>query len=57
MRGYWNAPEQTAAAFTDGWFRTGDIARSTPDYTFIVGRKKVIIAGGYNIYPDRSTPC
>ena len=54
MRGYWNAPEQTAAAFTDGWFRTGDIAAFDADgYTFIVGRKKdMIIAGGYNIYPD-----
>ena len=54
MRGYWNAPEQTAAAFTDGWFRTGDIATvDADDYTFIVGRKKdMIIAGGYNIYPD-----
>ena len=54
MRGYWNVPEQTAAAFTDGWFRTGDVAAvDTDDYTFIVGRKKdMIIAGGYNIYPD-----
>ena len=54
MRGYWNAPEPTAAAFTDGWFRTGDIAAFDADgYTFIVGRKKdMIIAGGYNIYPD-----
>ena len=54
MRGYWNAPEQTAAAFTDGWFRTGDIAAvDADDYTFIVGRKKdMIIAGGYNTYPD-----
>ena len=54
MRGYWNAPEQTAAAFIDGWFRTGDIAAVDADgYTFIVGRKKdMIIAGGYNIYPD-----
>ena len=54
MRGYWNVPEQTAAAFTDGWFRTGDVAAVDADnYTFIVGRKKdMIIAGGYNIYPD-----
>ena len=54
MRGYWNVPEQTAAAFTAGWFRTGDVAAvDADDYTFIVGRKKdMIIAGGYNIYPD-----
>ena len=23
--GYWNQPERTAAAFRDGWFRTGDV--------------------------------
>jgi long-chain acyl-CoA synthetase len=27
VRGYWNAPEATAAAFVDGWFRTGDLGR------------------------------
>ncbi|MDE6165321.1 MAG: AMP-binding protein, partial [Muribaculaceae bacterium] len=28
MRGYWNKPEETEAAFThDGWFRTGDAGR------------------------------
>jgi long-chain acyl-CoA synthetase len=54
MPGYWNAPGQTAAVFTDGWFRTGDIATVDGDgYCFIVGRKKdMILASGYNIYPD-----
>jgi long-chain acyl-CoA synthetase len=54
MRGYWNRPEESAEALTDGWFRTGDVATVDQDgYCFIVGRKKeMIIAGGYNIYPD-----
>jgi long-chain acyl-CoA synthetase len=53
MKGYWNLPEATAAAITDGWFSTGDIARVDEDgYYYIVDRKKdVIIRGGYNVYP------
>jgi long-chain acyl-CoA synthetase len=53
MKGYWRRPEDTGAAFADGWFRTGDIARVDEDgYYFIVDRKKdLIIRGGYNVYP------
>jgi long-chain acyl-CoA synthetase len=54
MKGYWNRPEETAAAIDDdGWFRTGDMATVDPDgYFFIVDRKKdMIIRGGYNVYP------
>ncbi|MFG2426993.1 long-chain fatty acid--CoA ligase [Streptomyces sp. NPDC048590] len=53
MLGYWNRPEADAAAFTDGWFRTGDLARRDEDgHYFIVDRKKdLIIRGGYNVYP------
>ena len=54
MRGYWNRPDATRDMIRDGWLYTGDIAIVDPDgYFFIVGRKKdMIIAGGYNIYPD-----
>ena len=54
MRGYWNQPEETALAIRDGWFHTGDIAIMDDDGFFrIVGRKKdMIVAGGYNVYPD-----
>jgi len=54
MKGYWRQPEATAETIHDGWLLTGDIAKMDEDgYFFIVGRKKdVIIAGGYNIYPD-----
>lgn len=54
MVGYWNRPEDTAAALTkDGWLLTGDLARMDEEgYFYIVDRKKdVIIAGGFNIYP------
>jgi len=53
MKGYWNRPEDTAAAIPDGWFRTGDLARQDDEgYFFIVDRKKeMIIRGGYNVYP------
>ena len=53
MKGYWGQPEATAAAITDGWFRTGDLARADKDgYFYIVNRKKdLIIRGGYNVYP------
>jgi long-chain acyl-CoA synthetase len=53
MKGYWGKPEATAEAITDGWFRTGDLAKVDSDgYYFIVDRKKdLIIRGGYNVYP------
>jgi fatty-acyl-CoA synthase len=55
IRGYWNRPEATAAAFTeDGtWFRTGDVAVADTDgYLYLVDRvKDMIISGGENIYP------
>ena len=53
MKGYWQRPDDTAKAIPDGWFRTGDLARTDEDgYYFIVDRKKeMIIRGGYNVYP------
>ncbi len=53
MSGYWGLPEETAAAFTDGWFRTGDAARVDEDgHAYIADRiKDMIISGGENIYP------
>jgi malonyl-CoA/methylmalonyl-CoA synthetase len=50
---YWRRSDATAAAFTDGWFRTGDLAsRSDDGYFTLLGRKSdLIISGGFNIYP------
>ncbi len=53
MKGYWRRPEATAETIPDGWLRTGDLARADEDgYLYIVDRKKrLIIRGGYNVYP------
>jgi fatty-acyl-CoA synthase len=50
---YWNRPAETDAAFTGGWFRSGDIVRVDADgWAYVVERvKDIIISGGENIYP------
>jgi fatty-acyl-CoA synthase len=51
--GYWRRPEETAAAFADGWFRSGDIGSlDAAGYLSLVDRKKdMFISGGENVYP------
>jgi len=54
MHGYYRDPQATAAAITsEGWLRTGDLARQEADGAlFIVGRSKdLIIRSGLNVYP------
>jgi len=53
MKGYWQRPDETRAAFVDGAFRTGDIGYLDEDgYLFLVDRiKDIIFCGGYNVYP------
>ncbi|MBI5479239.1 MAG: AMP-binding protein [Deltaproteobacteria bacterium] len=50
--GYWNRPEETAAAFEGGWLKTGDLAVVDREgYLDIVDRKQdMILSGGENIY-------
>jgi acyl-CoA synthetase (AMP-forming)/AMP-acid ligase II len=52
MRGYWDAPEATAAAFDGPWLKTGDLVRVDEEgYVTIVGRSStdLLKVGGYKI--------
>jgi long-chain acyl-CoA synthetase len=54
MRGYWNAPQETAQAFfPGGWLRTGDLGRiDERGYVeFVERRKEVIVVSGFKAYP------
>jgi long-chain acyl-CoA synthetase len=54
MAGYFNRPEETAAALTqDGWLRTGDGGFVDADgYLFLTDRiKDMVVSGGENVYP------
>lgn len=54
MKGYWNKPEATAAAFDgEGWFHTGDVGYLDEEgFLFLCDRiRDVIITGGENVYP------
>ncbi len=52
VKGYWNKPEATAEAITDGWLHSGDLARLDEEgFVFIVDRAKdMVIRGGENVY-------
>ncbi|WP_033289258.1 acyl-CoA synthetase [Amycolatopsis jejuensis] len=52
MLGYWEKPEETAAAIRDGWMHTGDAGyMDAAGYVFVVDRiKDMIITGGENVY-------
>jgi long-chain acyl-CoA synthetase len=55
FKGYWNRPDETAAAFQDGWFKTGDIGQIDADgYLSVTDRKKELIktSGGKFIAPQ-----
>ena len=56
MVGYWNRPQETAEAFADGWFHTGDVGRIDEEgFLTITGRTKdMIISGGLNVYPSEA---
>ena len=51
--GYWMRPAETAEAFRNGWFHTGDLGRMDREgFITLVDRKKdMIISGGENVYP------
>ena len=50
MSGYWQQPQLTLDAFTDGWLRTGDGAEFESGLLRITDRKKdIIVTGGENV--------
>jgi len=51
--GYWNGEQETAEAFADGWFKTGDVGVFDDDGDlFIVDRRRdMVIVSGFNVYP------
>ncbi|MFC6341866.1 class I adenylate-forming enzyme family protein [Nocardioides hankookensis] len=53
MMGYWQEPEQTAAAIVDDWLHTGDVGHLDEDgFLYVVDRvKDLIIRGGFNVFP------
>jgi fatty-acyl-CoA synthase len=51
--GYYGRPDATAAAFHDGWLRTGDLGYLVEGELVVCGRiKDVIILGGRNVHPQ-----
>ncbi|MFI5179063.1 MAG: class I adenylate-forming enzyme family protein, partial [Vicinamibacterales bacterium] len=54
-RGYYNAQRETAEAFEDGWFHTGDVGEIGSDgQLYIRGRKKemIVTPEGLNVFPE-----
>ncbi len=51
--GYWNQPELSAQSFADGFFLTGDIGHMDESglFTLVDRKKRMIICGGFNVYP------
>ncbi len=51
--GYEGRPDETARAWQDGWFHTGDIGRVDEEgYLYVLDRRNdLIISGGENVYP------
>jgi crotonobetaine/carnitine-CoA ligase len=51
--GYWQMPDETAAAIVDGWLHTGDLVTVNDDetYTFVARQKEVLRRRGQNLSP------
>ena len=52
IRGYWNDPEATAEAISDGWLRGGDIGRIDDEgFVYVEDRAKdMVLRAGENVY-------
>jgi long-chain acyl-CoA synthetase len=52
--GYWHDAQATGAAFSDGWYRTGDLGQLDAEGRLVLhGRKKdmIVLANGQNVFP------
>jgi long-chain acyl-CoA synthetase len=55
MRGYWQDPARTAAAFVDGWYATGDLAEiDAAGNIWLRGRASelIVLPNGQNVWPS-----
>ena len=55
MQGYWQRQDETDQVMTsDGYFKTGDIARMEADGQFVISdrKKDMILVSGFNVYPN-----
>jgi acyl-CoA synthetase (AMP-forming)/AMP-acid ligase II len=53
MKGYWRNPAATRAAFSEGWFLTGDIGRVDAEgyFTILERKKDMLKVSGYSVFP------
>ncbi|MGC8494063.1 MAG: AMP-binding protein [Syntrophobacteraceae bacterium] len=54
FQGYWNRPEETAAALVDGWVYTGDMGKFDAEgYLYYLGRRKEMMkVSGFSVFPE-----
>jgi long-chain acyl-CoA synthetase len=56
FKGYWEAPDKTAASYTeDGWYMTGDVGHLDAKRRLVLsGRKRdlIVLPNGFNVYPE-----
>lgn len=59
MLGYWNNPDESAAALSDGWMKSGDVGfMDAQGWFYIVDRKKDMInASGFKVWPREVEDC
>ena len=54
MLGYYNNQKETEEAFSDEYYKTGDIGKIENGFLFITGRSKnmILLNNGYNVFPE-----